>query len=152
MIPIQQLAQNIIRQYDRNGDGVIDLRRGPAFEGERLEQNVQTSYHQDTVNLSWVSLKQLFAKADSNGDQQVTQQELMQVISLFDDNRNGYLEYRVDPRGLAVGELANLNRAYPEERGLVSTQVIPKANTQYVYQPNYWGIVNTIGTVPIRAN
>lgn len=136
MVAIQAIAQHIFYQYDQNRDGAISLQRGAGFEAERLEQTYQSAMYHDKVNVSWVSLERMFVKADSNNDKRVTFEEIQALLKGFDQNGNGDLDYNYLPNGSVSGEVCHLFRAFPEERGMISSYQVPKSNVAYVWNPN----------------
>ena len=125
MVAISRLTQQIIRAYDENRDGVINIKPGLYNESTRLESQRMTFPDRDELLISKVSHAQLFAAADANGDLQVTAAELKKAIASFDANGDGKLK-NSGPFWKRRGELRDFNKAFPEQRRIVDRRVIYK--------------------------
>lgn len=135
MVAISALANQIIRNYDNNRDGVISL-RGQRPETERYERHVLPGRDYDTITLTRYDHDALFAKADADGDGKVTRDELTGVLKLFDTNNDGELK-NSGPFWNRKGELRNFNKAYGERGVIVEQQTIWHPQPPVPPIPNY---------------
>lgn len=122
MVAISALAHQIIRQYDHNRDGVISL-RGQSPENERYERHVLPGRDYDTITLTRYKRDALFAKADADRNGQVTADEIVALLKLFDTDQDGVLK-NSGPFWNRKGELRNFEKAYGEQSEIVDQQTI----------------------------
>ncbi|MBT9544011.1 MAG: EF-hand domain-containing protein [Candidatus Sericytochromatia bacterium] len=141
MVSVNALASQIIRNYDTNRDGVIQL-RGNKPETERLQRDFMPGQQYDTITLTRFNQDKLFAKADANNDGQVTRDELLGVIKLFDTNNDGELK-NSGPFWNRKGEEKNYQKAYGEQGEIIDQHLIhhpPQPPLpHYPTHPNYPG-------------
>lgn len=102
-ISLERLANRIMRQYDHDRNGTIDLKTagsGNARRDEtlRLKQGdgetevmILGSYGSAMVSKDAYTRGALFRDADANGDGHVTRQELINRIAISDIDHNGRL-------------------------------------------------------------
>lgn len=119
LMTVDTLTNLVLQYYDSNRDGAVNLNKGTAFEGERLSRRVQPTYDSDIVTLSWVSHSRLFADADRNKDNLASRDEIRDVIRLFDTNMDAQLD---------DAELANYQRMYTEDHGVIRQERVQRSN------------------------
>ena len=88
-VNITSLAKSIIKRYDYNRNGAIDL-KNPTKGDETTRQEVQQT-PQAIDYLTWDHSK-LFKAADADGDGSVTQAELEATLKTFDADGDGSLK------------------------------------------------------------
>ncbi|MBM3266444.1 MAG: hypothetical protein FJZ01_02245 [Candidatus Sericytochromatia bacterium] len=100
MIRIESFAGELLRDYDHNRNGAIDLQADGRGRDERLTKKtkeyeglIRSRYYQDV--LSWSSL---FNAADADGDGRATGAELRAYLKAFDWNGDGALDFSQKPR------------------------------------------------------
>jgi hypothetical protein len=137
MVSINSLASQIIRNYDSNGDGVINL-RGNRPESDRLQRDFIPGSQYDTITLTRFNQDKLFAKADTNNDGRVTRDELTGVIKLFDTNNDGQLK-NSGPFWNRKGEEKNYQKAFGEQGEILDHQIIHHPQPPMPPYPHYPG-------------
>ncbi|PIQ28378.1 hypothetical protein COW36_03890 [bacterium (Candidatus Blackallbacteria) CG17_big_fil_post_rev_8_21_14_2_50_48_46] len=135
MVSISSLSSQIIRNYDTNNDGVISL-RGQRPETERFVRDFIPGQNYDTITLTRYDHDKLFAKADIDGDGQVTRDELTGVLKLFDTNNDGELK-NSGPFWNRKGELRNYEKAYGEHGVIVDQHLIHHPQPPMPPVPHY---------------
>jgi Ca2+-binding EF-hand superfamily protein len=115
-ISTNKIAEYIMKDYDKNKDGFIDLKTERV---SKIEEGKYTSYN---------TRDHLFKVADVNNDGKVSQQDILAVIDLFDENHDGDLDSEssfLDTVKSSIGitpdkksELQNFSINYPENRKL----------------------------------
>jgi hypothetical protein len=124
-ISVHQLSEQIIRQYDANGDGRIEINRPVLANNGLTEAYRRDLSFSENQGVDYpareLSRQKLFTAADQAGnhDGEVTPDELETLISGFDQDHNGSLDSRGIfgmSQGRALGELDLFNREYAEER------------------------------------
>lgn len=112
MVYIGQKVNQIFNRYDKNHDGVISIRgRFHRRENKAQESRTTRGYYQDTVHTTHYDNSQLFRRADSNYDGQVTRRELRRYIRSYDRNGNRELDsHRRGHYGRRPSELTLFNR------------------------------------------
>ena len=135
-ITIKALTSNIIKRYDRNQDGKINIPKNivdvpGAFNTEKEEKSAENTFKADETkvsviatsktNIKIVNMETLFkdADADGNGDGQVTRQELENELKTFDQNHNGIIGTE-KVKGSSKSEIEVLKDSYPEEKNTES--------------------------------
>lgn len=124
-VSVHELSQKIMRDYDANGNGKIDLNR-PVLanhgQTEAYRQDLSFSENDGLVSHGReLNRKALFEAADAAGDHDgaVSATELESFIGSFDTNHDGQLESRGIQgmrKGRALGELELFNRRFDESR------------------------------------
>lgn len=132
VVSIHSLAQHILQSYDRNFDGVVNLDKTSAYEAERLQYQHHATFEHDYLTLSWVSQADLFQQADQNADKKASIDEIKAALSLFDTNRDGYLE-NYGPYMDSPGEYTNFYTRFPEQWGIISQQRTPRSQLSPLY-------------------
>jgi hypothetical protein len=120
-ISLKNYVDTIAYQYDRNGNGVIDLDKDENYYDENLGGQV-TRY----------SFDELFINADKNKDNKVTRDEINSVVSEYDTNKDGKLSLRnfwEYITGKPEGEWEVFNRKMPERSWVISTSPFPNRNS-----------------------
>ncbi|PKL77425.1 MAG: hypothetical protein CVV27_05465 [Candidatus Melainabacteria bacterium HGW-Melainabacteria-1] len=136
MTSISSLTNQIIRSYDRNGDGHIAIKAGQKFEGSHVVRDFRSEFDRDVITVTRYSHDKLFKAADKNGDGLVSRAELSNAIKLFDSNGDGKLT-NSGPFWNRKGELKNFDKAYPERAELLEHHIIPKPQHPYPGHPAY---------------
>lgn len=124
-VSVRELSQQILQQYDANGNGQIDLNRPVLTNRGHSEAYRQDATFSENAGIAFphreLTRKELFEAADHAGDNngEVTGAELENLIGSFDGDHNGVLDSRGIQgmrKGRALGELDLFNRKYDEER------------------------------------
>ena len=124
-ISVHELSQKIMRQYDADGNGQIDLNRPVLTNRGHTEAYRQDLSFSENPGIDHsqreLTRKELFEAADRAGDGngEVTGAELEGFIAGFDTDHDGSLDSRGIQgmrKGRALGELDLFNRKYDEER------------------------------------
>lgn len=130
IVSIHSLAQQIIKGYDQNLDGVVSLEKTNGYEAERLQYQHHSAYDHDLLTISWISQEALFQQADTNGDKKASLEEVKAALALFDTNKDGYFENN-GPYWDSPGEFTQFNQRFPEQWGVISQQKVQKIYPQY---------------------
>lgn len=131
---VDKLANRIMYNYDRNGDGVVNL-KGNRDESYFDEETTTTEGNTIYRNVTRYSNEDLFIKADADQDGKITKDEVKAVLNQYDSNKDGKLSARGFwdwLTGKPEGELDVFNREVPEKARLIAKYPIG----QIPQQPN----------------
>jgi hypothetical protein len=139
-VPISKLVSSILRDYDRNGNGSIELKANGNDESYFDKRDVRETPNETVITVTRYSYDELFLKADKNKDNKVTADEITDVANEFDADKNGKLTVRSFWEwltGKPEGELDVFDRQIPERSRVIYQNTIPHPPHQVGdYVPN----------------
>jgi Ca2+-binding EF-hand superfamily protein len=129
-VSISRLVNSIVNDYDRNGNGVIDLKANGRDESYFDKREVRETPNETVITDTRYSYDALFLRADADKDNKVTKDEITAVANEFDKDKNGKLTVRSFwdwISGKPEGELDVFSRQIPERSRIIYQQTIPHA-------------------------
>jgi len=144
-ISIGGLVNNIVRDYDRNRNGQLELDKKEDYFDEKTSRYEGDRYITEVHRYTYDSL---FKVADTNGDRVITKDELAEVVKKFDKDNDGKLTARSFwdwVTGKPKGEYDVFSEDLPEMKRLIRRDVFYNPNPNFPNHPNY-----PLGDFPIN--